>query len=137
MTTTLAAKPDEACSGRELAIVPVNCRYYGMSGAAGRLISTHGNQCALILEAHAPCQMEIAGETPDEKTCRLVLRIFGSADVQTSEALLGPANNLTRLSERCPSCGSDEVETKTMGGATWKHCGLCQTDFDPLEVSRK
>ena len=36
------------------------------------LFDQRGNQCALVTTSHAPCQMEIAGETPDWKACVLV-----------------------------------------------------------------
>jgi hypothetical protein len=65
-------------SRRELRVMPVSCRFYGMNGMFGALTPTHGNQCGLITDRHAPCQMEIANEAPDEKTCPLVLRIFGA-----------------------------------------------------------
>ena len=70
---------------RELSVLPVACHFYGKAIGAARLIDTHGNQCALITERHSPCQMEIANRTPDETTCPLVDRIFGSAHVRTSE----------------------------------------------------
>lgn len=70
---------------RELVVLPIACHFYGKAIGANRFIDTYGNQCALITESHSPCQMEIASQTPDEKICPLVLRIFGSADRRTSE----------------------------------------------------
>jgi hypothetical protein len=35
------------------------------------LIPQHGNECALITTAYAPCRMEIAGDTPDLQRCEL------------------------------------------------------------------
>ncbi len=56
----------------------MNCPFYGCAFIAKQpdppfvLFSVGGNRCALITGAHAPCQMEIAGETPDWKTCPFV-----------------------------------------------------------------
>jgi hypothetical protein len=62
---------------RELQVLPVSCRFYGMNGMFGHLVPSLGNQCGLIVDRHAPCQMEMAHQKPDEKTCPLVRRIFG------------------------------------------------------------
>lgn len=52
------------------------CQFYGHSGVANyQLVPTHGNQCALIVSAHAPCQMEINGETPSAARCPLIHQI--------------------------------------------------------------
>ena len=47
------------------------CPYYGMSGQGGlqRLFPSGGNQCALVMNAHAPCQMEIEGQLPNWERC--------------------------------------------------------------------
>jgi hypothetical protein len=47
-----------------------NCPHYGMSPHG---MPTHGNQCALITHAHAPCKMEIRGQEPDEHSCKLLI----------------------------------------------------------------
>lgn len=54
----------------------MNCPFYShnlvMNHGGARpiiLIDTSGNQCALIADAIAPCQMEIEGKTPDWKEC--------------------------------------------------------------------
>jgi hypothetical protein len=47
-----------------------SCPFYGKSGIGGVLMDSLGNQCALILDAHAPCRMERAGETPNWTRCR-------------------------------------------------------------------
>lgn len=36
------------------------------------LVNTNGNQCALVLDAHSPCQEEIAGREINWATCPLV-----------------------------------------------------------------
>jgi hypothetical protein len=72
-------------SRRELQVLPVSCRFYGFNGMFGGLIPTHGNQCGLITDRHAPCQMEMAQRKPDEKTCSLVLRIFGEPEGDDGE----------------------------------------------------
>jgi len=57
---------------RELTVLPVSCRFYGMNGMFGRLVPTGGNQCGLITNKHAPCQMEFNGHDIDESRCPLV-----------------------------------------------------------------
>jgi len=62
------------------------CPFYGRSGihaASARgapLISSGGNQCALIVEAHSPCIMERSGDQPDAARCPLIklVRIKGA-----------------------------------------------------------
>jgi hypothetical protein len=46
------------------------CRYYGYSPQG---LPTGGNQCALVVNCHAPCYLEIAGKAPDEMKCERVL----------------------------------------------------------------
>lgn len=62
----------------------MNCPFYGRamfyspvprSQPPFVLFPQNGNQCALILSSHAPCRMELDGETPDWKTCILVREI--------------------------------------------------------------
>lgn len=48
------------------------CRFYGMSGIAGTLKPSYGNQCALVTNSHSPCAMETLGKLPDEETCSLI-----------------------------------------------------------------
>lgn len=60
---------------RELTVLPVSCRFYGMSGETGHLVPTGGNQCALLLGRYSPCQMEINGNPIDESRCPLALRL--------------------------------------------------------------
>lgn len=64
--------------------VVMNCPFYGRalfttlivpSRPPFVLFATAGNQCGLTTTSHAPCRMEIAGETPDWKTCILVKEI--------------------------------------------------------------
>ena len=85
MISDSARQISEWAPRRALTVLPVACHFYGKAVGGTRLVDTHGNQCALIIERHAPCQLELAGATPDEKTCPLVLDIFGSSDVRTSE----------------------------------------------------
>jgi hypothetical protein len=49
----------------------MGCPFYGYAAKPSLqlLLDTHGNQCALIWENHAPCSMEIAGHAPDITTC--------------------------------------------------------------------
>jgi hypothetical protein len=55
----------------------MGCPFYGKSGVANHvLIDTGGNQCALILESHTPCMMEvILNQEPDWETCPLIQKI--------------------------------------------------------------
>ncbi len=53
------------------ALAHAGCRFYGKNGMFGELVSTGGNQCALVITSHAPCQMEIAGQIPNETICPL------------------------------------------------------------------
>jgi hypothetical protein len=53
----------------------IQCRFYGMNGMHGRLVATRGNQCGLVTNSHAPCAMEIMGDTPNENTCPLVAKV--------------------------------------------------------------
>jgi hypothetical protein len=47
------------------------CPFYGHYAAEliRTLIPSHGNQCALITRAHAPCAMEMDGKAPDLDHC--------------------------------------------------------------------
>lgn len=49
------------------------CRYYGYAALERNreLVASHGNQCALIYNAHSPCRMEIEGDEPDLENCEL------------------------------------------------------------------
>jgi hypothetical protein len=51
----------------------MNCPFYGhhASRATRTLIPSSGNECALIVEAYAPCRMENAGTEPDLEQCEL------------------------------------------------------------------
>ena len=68
------------------------CRFYGMSNVAlntwGTLVSTGGNQCAVIFDAHAPCKMEMAGMLPDEGCCPLAERYLNHQTTQAAAALI-------------------------------------------------
>ncbi len=57
-------------SGSE-ALAHAGCRFYGMNGMLGELVSTGGNQCALVITSHSPSQMEMHGQVPNEATCPL------------------------------------------------------------------
>lgn len=48
-----------------------NCKFYGHSGIMGELFPTGGNQCGMITDSHAPCQMEMEGMEPDWGSCPL------------------------------------------------------------------
>ena len=60
----------------------MNCPFYGRAFVPVApyvrdqppflLLDQHGNQCALIVTSHAPCRMEMEGETPDWQACALV-----------------------------------------------------------------
>jgi hypothetical protein len=66
----------------------MNCPFYGRAlyqkgvfgGTPFLLLDTEGNQCAIVIDSHAPCQMEIHGEVPDWKACPIVrdLRMEGA-----------------------------------------------------------
>lgn len=64
---------------RELEVLPVNCRFFGMNGMFGRLVPTGGNQCGLITTAHSPCKMELNGNPIDESRCPLVVQMVSAA----------------------------------------------------------
>jgi hypothetical protein len=54
-----------------------NCPFYGCalalySGNAPFFLPTHGNQCALITSSHAPCYMEVEGQKPEWKLCKVI-----------------------------------------------------------------
>jgi hypothetical protein len=51
----------------------MKCKFYGAAASIKQelLIDTGGNQCALIVEAHAPCRMEIAALDPELEACEL------------------------------------------------------------------
>jgi hypothetical protein len=50
------------------------CPFYGKSGLAGVLWDSGGNQCALIVDRHAPCMWAIMGLRPDWERCKFILR---------------------------------------------------------------
>ena len=66
-----------------------NCPYYGhflygktrqQSAGGSSLVELHilptlGNQCALIFDAHSPCQQEIAGKPIDWRICPVAQEI--------------------------------------------------------------
>lgn len=47
------------------------CRFYGCHAVprAQVLVESQGNQCALVRDAYAPCQMEIEGKPVDWQKC--------------------------------------------------------------------
>ena len=53
----------------------VNCPFYGRHLVRLRtdppflLVPSHGNQCAIITTAHAPCELERAGVAVEWSTC--------------------------------------------------------------------
>jgi len=59
----------------------INCPFYGygLFRLEGQypftLINQFGNRCALVTGSHSPCQMEIAGEPPDWRTCSLLAAV--------------------------------------------------------------
>jgi hypothetical protein len=74
-----------AAPARQLQTVPCNCRFYGHARAAGKLVATGGNQCALLSPNHAPCQMERSGNPIDETRCPLVRLALEAAGVPIEE----------------------------------------------------
>jgi hypothetical protein len=52
---------------------PRNCRYYGQSSmilqATGQLLTSGGDECAVVFTSYAPCEMERSGALPDESYC--------------------------------------------------------------------
>lgn len=75
-----------AAPKRELEVLPVTCRFYGMNGQFGRLVPTGGNQCGLITDSHSPCKMERNGNPIDESRCPLVLQLVNEAKEATGYA---------------------------------------------------
>ena len=61
----------------------MNCPFYGRAMFRAHydsqppfvLFPQQGNQCALVTRSHAPCRMEMNGETPEWTTCILVKEI--------------------------------------------------------------
>jgi len=49
------------------------CPFYGFSriSAESFMLDQAGNQCGLLTDEFFPCQMELAGQTPDWETCPL------------------------------------------------------------------
>lgn len=70
-----------------------NCPFYGhalMMRVIGgddavpfRLLNSRGNQCGLIIHAHSPCRMEIAGQEVDWRSCPVVAEIRVALDADT------------------------------------------------------
>lgn len=60
---------------RELEVVPVACRWYGMSNATGHLVPTGDNQCGLITAGRSDCQMERNQNPIDETRCPIVAAV--------------------------------------------------------------
>ena len=52
------------------------CPFYGFNIILNRnlMIDTEGNQCGLIGDSYAPCQMEVHGDKPDWKACPINTR---------------------------------------------------------------
>ena len=54
-------------------IVRRNCRFYGKSHMiyqkTGNLWDQHGNECAIIFDRFAPCELEIKGVAVEESEC--------------------------------------------------------------------
>ena len=49
-----------------------NCPFYGFDWAHGPMLDQgRGNQCALITDAYAPCQMEMEDQQPNWNLCQL------------------------------------------------------------------
>jgi hypothetical protein len=53
--------------------ISIACRFYGyyVIEEALALVAQSGNQCALIVDHYAPCQMEIEGQAPQWDRCPL------------------------------------------------------------------
>lgn len=51
---------------------PTKCRYYGFGAVPelSALVDTGGNQCALKIASHSPCEMSLAGQRPVFCLCR-------------------------------------------------------------------
>lgn len=69
----------------ELPRLPVdperNCPFYGralvFAGRPFTLLGTGGNQCAIIIDRHSPCALEIDNQPVDWRTCpRIALLEF-------------------------------------------------------------
>jgi len=46
-----------------------DCPFYGFHLARGMFIDSKGNQCAVIINSYSPCQMGMAGQTPNWSEC--------------------------------------------------------------------
>jgi hypothetical protein len=60
-----------------------DCPFYGVALAAAAnwasLLKTGGNGCALVWpDRHAPCRMELEGESPDWSRCQRNPQVNGS-----------------------------------------------------------
>jgi len=53
----------------ERVICPFYGRHLAFASVAPCLVDQHGNQCALITSAYAPCAMEVAGEPSNWERC--------------------------------------------------------------------
>jgi hypothetical protein len=120
----------------EQAIAPigVGCRYYGMSNvflrSTGELMGSGGNQCALILEAHAPCRMETAGFPPDESVCPLAVRysekLYSEQKEKPAVELCHCGQPLHYTSQRVAAWVGEEIRLLgptvivTVGGRSWR-----------------
>lgn len=49
----------------------VNCPFHGCIGASGALQETDGNQCALVIDKFAPCELEVQGKAVDWRVCQV------------------------------------------------------------------
>lgn len=56
-----------------------NCPFYGVSWTPlcrpFMLLGTGGNQCALMVDSHSPCKLEIDGQPVDWKACPRVAEL--------------------------------------------------------------
>jgi len=92
------------------------------------LFPTHGNQCALITGAHAPCYMERDGLAPDWRACGRNPAINGTYEYGIAEARR--RNEFLAIGRRSPLpnyCG--DCGAALMGGATEHKPGCALKKF--------
>ena len=94
---------------RELTVIPVACRFYGRNGQFGRLVPTGGNQCGIIKQWSAPCQLEANGKVVDETRCVLVLDLVAGEETRKFFAS-GPTEAEREAFEKGRSMGRNQLD---------------------------
>jgi hypothetical protein len=121
----------------------MSCPFYGKGYAAlpGVLIETQGNQCALVVVAHAPCMMEVDMQlSPDWAKCpynsqggakwQLAQRLFfGPMHVEGEQFRLHPSYEVIdshpRTNGRAIKCLICGLTSHVDGDVQNLYCGNC------------